>query len=117
MTDYKLTLTYKLTAPEPIDPDELAEFLQYAFQDYRDGRNGFFTEMVTHGLLKNMNTALYEGECRKAQGEFGNEMVSSHGGRGHTAKWYLEATKRHAKRAKPWINSEPTVTLEPDDAS
>lgn len=110
--DYTLTLKFKLQNwGELDDPAELAKMLQHVLRDWDEGRYPFDVEMIVAGLSRCLRRAAYNVVEKEAQEEFGHETVPTHGGRGETARWYLETEKRFAKIKKPWTNSEPEVEI------
>lgn len=109
--EYDLTLSFKLTSQEELDYPELESMLRHVLRDWRDGRHPFNAEMLQEGLSRCLKNAMYHHIERQCQQEFGREMVVSHGGRGKTAKWHIEAQKRYAKCQHPWLQDEPEVTI------
>jgi hypothetical protein len=110
--DYDVTLTFKLsTFGDSLDCPALTRMLHEVLRDWRDGRYPFMAEMVQHGLSECLKRALYEVVAEEAKKEFGHEMVPHSNGRGHTARWALEADSRFADMEKPWLNSEPEVRI------
>lgn len=109
--DYTLTLKFRLRNQGKLDCAELAEALQNVMRDWDEGRYPFDAEMVSAGLERCLKHAVSSIVTRKAQAEFGHEMVRHAGGSGSTAKWYLEARKRSVARKQPWIISEPVVEI------
>lgn len=110
--DYTLTLKFKLQNWGELDDSaELARMLQYALRDWNEGRYPFDAEMIVAGLSRCLSRAAYNVVEKEAQEEFGHETVTTHGGHGETARWYLEARKRFAEAKKPWTDSEPEVEI------
>jgi len=109
--EYDLTISFKLNSLEELDYPELESMLRHVLRDWREGRYPFNAEMIQVGLDQSLKHAAYLQIERQCQQEFGREMVVSHGGRGKTAKWYLEAQKRFANCQRPWVNSEPEVKI------
>ncbi|MHC4188408.1 MAG: hypothetical protein ACYSUB_01860 [Planctomycetota bacterium] len=108
---YTLALKFPLHSEEELDTAELAKMLQYVMREWNDGRHPFEAEMVESGLSRCLKQAVYEAISKEAQDEFGHETVTSHSGRGHTSKWYIEAQKRYDEKRKPWVMSEPEVEI------
>jgi len=109
----ELVLRFPLHSWGPLeDGDITATMLQHVLREWNDGRYPFEAEMIANGLSTCLKRAQYEVEAQKAQEEFGHEMVVSKDGRSETARWYIEALKRHeAARDRPYIMSEPEVEI------
>jgi len=110
----ELVLRFPLQSWGPLEDGEItATMLQHVLRDWRDGRYPFEAEMITSGLSRCLKRAQYEVEAQRAQEEFGNEMIVSEDGKSQTAKWHIEAGKRHeaSRRYSPYIMSEPRVEI------
>lgn len=111
----ELTLKVSLHSLEDIPAKQLQTMLQHVLHDWNDGRYPFDVEMFKHGLNKCMLNALMSVIEKEAQDEFGHEKVVSHGGRQHTARWYIEAQKRYAEASEPWTQDDWEVTITPSE--
>lgn len=106
-----LTLNFNLHLVDDLDCDRLAELLQYDMTNWQEGRHPFAVEMMQEGIRLCVNRAISNLLDEQMQAKYGHEMITSHGGRGRTAKWHIESCKAYKKFKKPWLHPEVRVEI------
>jgi hypothetical protein len=81
-----------------------------------ENRMEFHAQMITHGLLNRLATALNMQIAAKAQEDFGNATPIATFGKngkvnGNRSRWSVEAEKRQRKAKPPWLSGRPTVKI------
>ena len=113
--DYELTLTFKVTQyGSPVDPD-FATALNRIFHDGRNGRHPFNVEGVSEGLRLCIKHALDQCCQKRAQEEYGLEMVQMGDGY-QRSRWWIESDKEFDElwkaRAYPRFRNQPDIKIE-----
>ena len=97
--EYKLTLEVDLTAfGDPINP-ALNNHLNTLLQDWEEGRQPFYVEMISIGLDQCIKAAAYKACIQAARDEWGDEMVQV-GPKTCRRKAGVEADKKYEKLLK-----------------
>lgn len=110
--EYELTLKFKVnTFDDPLDCPAIEKMLNHVLDDWREGRHPFEAEMISDGLTRCFKRAMFMAVEEQAQQEFGNEMVPHSDGKGHTARWHLEAVERSKKMPSTYFSDSPKAEL------
>lgn len=112
--DYKLTLEVDLTAfGDPINP-ALNNHLNTFLQDWEDGRQPFYVEMISIRLDQCIKAAAYKACVQAAQDEWGNQMTQV-GTNTRRSTAVLEADKKYEALLKgnnlPALSNDIQVTI------
>jgi hypothetical protein len=113
--NYALTLTFGITTfNKPLDL-ELALALNRVLSDWNDGRYPICKELIDLGLSKCLADAQFQVCQKRAQEEYGNEMVDTGPGM-RTGRWYIEAVKEYeaikASSHFPYADTEVKAKIE-----